>query len=230
MPTIAARRTDTGTAGAEAPGERPPGRPSGAPATRTRLLDAAELLILTRGWSAFSFQDIADRAGIRKASVHHHFRTKDDLGLAIVDRARNRARDWLPRDGAMDLPPEKRLDNYFRVFERFFSNGERICLGGALGAEINALPKRTRQAFSAFVTQLHGWLTEMCAEGQAAGIFQTDVPPAQQATLIYAATQGSIQIARSTGDRAKLDDAIATVRRFVLVPQHKPQSNEAPNV
>ena len=38
--------------------------------TAEQILDLAETLIQTRGYSAFSYQDIADALGIRKASIH----------------------------------------------------------------------------------------------------------------------------------------------------------------
>ena len=54
--------------------------------TAEQILDLAEMLIQTRGYSAFSYQDISDSLGIRKASIHYHFASKTDLGIAVVDR------------------------------------------------------------------------------------------------------------------------------------------------
>src|SRR5258706_9278478 len=66
------------------------GMTSSAPKQRSdtaeQILDLAGLLIKTRGYSAFSYQDIADSLGIRKASIHYHFPSKADLGIAVVDR------------------------------------------------------------------------------------------------------------------------------------------------
>jgi len=47
-------------------------------------VDLAEALIQSRGYSAFSYQDISDRLGIRKASIHYHFPSKTDLGVAAL--------------------------------------------------------------------------------------------------------------------------------------------------
>ena len=41
--------------------------------TRTKILDSAQRLIQTRSFQGFSFRDIADEVGIRKASLYHHF-------------------------------------------------------------------------------------------------------------------------------------------------------------
>src|SRR6195952_1496346 len=52
--------------------------------TRGDLLFEAEVLIRSRGYSGFSYADLADAVGIRKASIHHHFPTKADLAVALV--------------------------------------------------------------------------------------------------------------------------------------------------
>src|ERR1700676_5055278 len=54
--------------------------------TAEQILDLAEILIQTRGYSAFSYQDISDALGMTKASIHYHFASKTDLGIAVVDR------------------------------------------------------------------------------------------------------------------------------------------------
>ena len=56
--------------------------------TRSKLLDVALEFIQLRGYNAFSFHDLADRVGIKTASIHYHFRTKGDLGLTLVKRHR----------------------------------------------------------------------------------------------------------------------------------------------
>ena len=54
-------------------------------ATRRELLDAAEALIAERGFAQASLSAIADRAGVSKGAVYHHFQSKDDLLLALLD-------------------------------------------------------------------------------------------------------------------------------------------------
>ena len=56
------------------------------PDTATRMLDIAERLAQTRGFNGFSYSDIAAELGIAKASLHHHFATKADLGRALMQR------------------------------------------------------------------------------------------------------------------------------------------------
>lgn len=53
---------------------------------RAMILNEARLLFLERGYAAISMQQIADAAGINKATLYHHFRDKDDLFLAMLAR------------------------------------------------------------------------------------------------------------------------------------------------
>ena len=54
--------------------------------TRERILDVAQELVQTIGANAMSYQHISEAVGIRKASIHHHFPTKEGLIEALIER------------------------------------------------------------------------------------------------------------------------------------------------
>jgi AcrR family transcriptional regulator len=56
------------------------------PATRERVLVAAERLFATRGVDAVSVRDITEAAGANLAAVNYHFGSKRGLVVAIVER------------------------------------------------------------------------------------------------------------------------------------------------
>tara|TARA_R110001599_G_scaffold351822_1_gene584747 strand:+ start:75576 stop:76202 length:627 start_codon:yes stop_codon:yes gene_type:complete len=56
------------------------------PTTAQRILDAAEDLFAEKGYSATSLGDVADRVGIRSPSLYNHFRNKEALYEAVLDR------------------------------------------------------------------------------------------------------------------------------------------------
>jgi TetR/AcrR family transcriptional regulator, acrAB operon repressor len=58
--------------------------------SRRRILDAAEELFAERGFEKTSFVDIAARSGISRGSIPWHFKNKDGLLLAVIDRANQR--------------------------------------------------------------------------------------------------------------------------------------------
>jgi len=54
--------------------------------TASRILDAAEDLFAEKGYSATSLGDVADRVGIRSPSLYNHFRNKEALYAAVLER------------------------------------------------------------------------------------------------------------------------------------------------
>ena len=59
-----------------------------ADATRAAILDAAEQVFLERGVSRSSLEHIAQRAGVTRGAIYWHFKDKNDLFAAMLDRVR----------------------------------------------------------------------------------------------------------------------------------------------
>ena len=57
-----------------------------AQSTPERILDAAEDLFAEKGYSATSLGDVADRVGIRSPSLYNHFKNKEALYAAVLER------------------------------------------------------------------------------------------------------------------------------------------------
>ncbi len=55
-------------------------------ARKEEILEVATHLFAERGYEGTSMSDVAERVGIRKASLFYHFTTKDSLYEAVVDR------------------------------------------------------------------------------------------------------------------------------------------------
>lgn len=62
--------------------------------TYDRLLECADTCIQENGFEGFSYADLAKTLGIRKASIHHHFPTKNDLGLAYCEKKQPPLSNW----------------------------------------------------------------------------------------------------------------------------------------
>lgn len=54
--------------------------------TKDRLLDAAQRLMLAKGFPATTVEEICATAGLTKGSFFHYFESKDDLGQAVLER------------------------------------------------------------------------------------------------------------------------------------------------
>src|SRR5437899_6145172 len=55
-------------------------------ATRDQILDAASRLIHLQGYHCTSLDDVLRESGVGKGNFYYHFRSKEDLGYAILDQ------------------------------------------------------------------------------------------------------------------------------------------------
>jgi len=192
---------------AAAPIARPPS------ATAGQILDLAETLIQTRSYSAFSYQDIADALGIRKASIHYHFATKADLGVAVVDRYAERSGSALAvLDKDQSRTSSKLLDFYCEPYLQFAQTSDRVCLCGALAAETMALPPQIRERVADFFEDHQVWLARILERGAQRGEFALRASATRTARMFFGALQGALIVKRTTGDIAQLKDVIAGLK------------------
>ncbi len=60
--------------------------PQANPAAKEKLLDTAQHLMLAKGYTATSVEEICEAANLTKGSFFHYFASKEDLGKAVLDR------------------------------------------------------------------------------------------------------------------------------------------------
>lgn len=197
-------------------------RPMPAPRSDTaeKILDLAEMLIQTRGCSAFSYQDIADALAIRKASIHYHFESKTDLVIAVIDRYAERLEKALDQiEGDETASSMTMLEHYTAPYTAFAGAGDRVCLCGALAGEILALPPALRERVAHFFRSHQRWLERILERGAARGEFRLSESAAKTARLIFGALQGALLVQRTTGDSAQLKDVIAALKAQLRAAQ-----------
>jgi len=71
--------------------------------TRTRLLDAAEQLLLDEGYAAVTSRRVGAKAGLKPQLVHYYFRTMDDLFLEVFRRRADENLAYFERAVAADV-------------------------------------------------------------------------------------------------------------------------------
>lgn len=182
--------------------------------TREKILDSAQRLIQTRSFHGFSFQDIADEVGIRKASLYHHFDSKDDVAVAMLDRAADWVRAQLEKtDG---LEPPARLEAYFDVFRLIQGKGERMCPGGSFAAVLDVVSSPVQRALHHFTKMHLDWLEDVIREGAERRQFAIGGQrPRDVAVQIFAGVQGALLTARLTSDPHTLDTVAAEFRSYL---------------
>jgi AcrR family transcriptional regulator len=100
-----------------------------AEATYEALLDSAALCFYEHGFVATSLDEIAQRARLTKGAIYHHFHSKRDLFMAVLERHEKVGSEAVAEAGATGDDAWTGIINAFNTFLDLISNPiyQRIC-------------------------------------------------------------------------------------------------------
>lgn len=169
--------------------------------TAEKILDVAQSLIVAGGYNAFSYADISDAIGIRKASIHHHFPTKAELVAALVDRYRQQAEAGLKSILAQSANPAEQLQSYLNFWQGCLRDASLpFCVCAMLAGEVQMLPDDVASRVRAHFHSLAKWLASVLQAGAEQHMFRLDKRPDDEAKALMASVHGAMLSARAFGD------------------------------
>jgi TetR/AcrR family transcriptional repressor of nem operon len=181
-----------------------PGRTQ--PHTSERILDIAERLVQTRGFSNVSYADIAAEMGITTASLHYHFPGKAELGQALITRYAQRFSNALDQIEREQPNARAKLQAYAGLYADVL-RGRRMCMCGILAAEYETLPKPMRTEVIRFFDQNQRWLADRLTEGGSDHTLTFSGAVDDVAQNILSTLEGAMLVARPYGDLRRFDAA-----------------------
>jgi TetR/AcrR family transcriptional repressor of nem operon len=187
---------------------------------RTKLLDAALSVIRTKGYSASSVDEMCAAAGVTKGAFFHHFRSKDELGVAAADH-------WSEMTGALfaDAPYHKHKDPLDRVlayvdFRKALLKGsvpEFTCLVGTMVQEIFETNPDIRRACDASISGHAATLEADIAEAKKKYGIKAAWTPASLALHTQAVLQGAFILAKAKGGADVAAASVDHLRRYITL-------------
>lgn len=188
-------------------GGRPAGRAE-ASGARERLLATAYDLFCRHGIRAVGIDTIIQRSGVAKMTVYRHFRSKDELVLAVLQRREQAwTIDWLRAEVMRhaDTPAERMLA-IFDVFDRWFRRRDfEGCLFVNALLEIDDRKHPIHQASRGHLARIRDFVEGLARE---AGVPDPDNVARQWHILmkgsIVAAGEGDVDAARRAQQLGRL--------------------------
>ncbi|MEG3617075.1 TetR/AcrR family transcriptional regulator [Magnetovibrio sp. PR-2] len=184
----------------------------GSPATRDKIVEIGDDLLQRRGFNAFSYQDIADQLGIRKASVHYHFSNKSDLGTALAERNANWALQTLQHIDTLQLTPWQQFDAFLTPFLARIRTCERMSPGAMLASELETLPQTVQERNFEYYLIIHTWLTRVLSLGRNSGEMYFATDPAIKADAVISMLEGAAVLAKTRKTADFLDPLMADIK------------------
>lgn len=172
--------------------------------TAQAILDQAQALCQERGFNAFSYRDIAEALSIKKASIHYHYPSKVDLGVALVERYARGFGTELERIEAQNKEPKKQLREFVKLMEQLKQN-RRLCLCAMLASDLETLDPRIHLPVRKFFLAAEAWIEGRLAAGKLSGEFHFSSSAQVVAQAFLASIQGILICTRTIGgeDRFK---------------------------
>jgi TetR/AcrR family transcriptional repressor of nem operon len=168
--------------------------------TAERILKTANALMVERGYSAFSYADISEAVGIRKASIHHHFPTKAGLAVAVLNAHRQRLIEGTELLDREISDPLTRIRAYMQHWEGCIrSRTVPFCVAALLAAELPSLPDEVQAEIRRHFITLSEWLEKILKAGVKMRVIKLQGSAATEAQVLMAVVHGAMLSARATG-------------------------------
>ena len=131
--------------------------------SRERILDAANEIASERGYEGTSIGLVSKKCGLPASSIYWHFKDKDDLLAAVIDRSfETWLRVWeLPLDGE---PRERVIGLARQLAKGLLDHPDFLRLGLMLALERRPVEPRARARFLQARTQASDSLTAALSE------------------------------------------------------------------
>ena len=198
--------------------------PAGLPAddslhiTKRRLLDVGLATLLERGYNATGIQDLLVATRVPKGSFYHHFGSKEDFALQVLDRYVAELHVLLDQSlGDLERAPLDRVRLFFeRLLGLYASQGYLGSLIGILGQELAAVSTSFRRRIEGALDGITRRLAEPLEEARRRGDVSSEHDPLLTATLMIDCWEGAAMRSRLLRSSAPLDAALDAASRGVL--------------
>lgn len=186
--------------------------------TKDKLLDAAQRLMLAKGFPATTVEEICETAGLTKGSFFHYFESKEDLGRAVLEHYAGLGL------GAVESAPFRReQDPLKRIFGSIDFWIDRIndpsmecgCLLGNFAQELSDTHPDIRAQCARYFAQWTAMLKQDFDEAKRRYRPRVRIDTQGLAEHYVAAVEGGLLLSKATRDRRVFERNLTHLKRYI---------------
>ncbi len=189
--------------------------------TRDLILDAATQLIHLQGYHCTSLDDVLRESGVGKGNFYYHFKSKEELGYAIIDRV---MQGFIKRtlDPAFADTTGDPIAQVHAFLDHVLDNQrQRNCVGGCpignLASELSDVHEGFRRRLAGIFAEWRAKLTEALSRSQLSGRVREDFEPSALAQFLVAALEGAILLTKVTRDIQIMERCVEQLKQHVAL-------------
>ncbi len=190
--------------------------------TKTKILDAAQQVILDRGFAATSIDAIQEAAGISRGTFFYHFPTKDDLSRALIGRYAEADRtltdEFMKRAENMVRDPAQQVLIFLALHEEMFAEMTGMypgCLFASYSYEAGLFDEETQNVVNGAVEYWRILVGRKLKEAMSRRSPKIVADPYVLADTAYAVLQGAFILSRLRDDASVMVHQIRQVRNYL---------------
>jgi AcrR family transcriptional regulator len=167
--------------------------------TYDKILQTARHLFVRQGYTATSMRQVAETAGIGKATIYHHFPDKQAIVLALLKKNTANIDETLQLARA-ETDPRRRIQVATQTSVRFLFEAADIMQ--IVRREVPGGREQLQAGYMAFFQEYMALLADAVRRGTEQGIFRP-VDPFAAARVLMTMIQGTFAMAYLGSERAQ---------------------------
>lgn len=174
--------------------------------TKERLIAAGMAMLLKHGYNHLGVQELLHATSVPKGSFYHHFESKEDFALQVIDRYMAGVHAGLDAClGDRTLAPLARVRQFFEnTREAYRREGYLGCLLGGLGQELSGVSAVFRRKIEKCFQEIAARISACLQEAIDLGELSRDTDPQELANLLVDCWEGAALRTRLLRDPAPL--------------------------
>lgn len=180
--------------------------------TRAKLITISIEAMAIKGFNNTGIAEILAVAKVPKGSFYHYFKSKDELGLAIIEHYGQQLRAGMSDHlAAAKGSALTRLRDYFETILSYLEStpGSSNCLLGNLGQELSMQNTVMRDAIFGHYRALENVIADCLRQAKGEGELALDQDEQMLAKMFFASWEGCLVRARLEQSEQPLRDLIA---------------------
>jgi TetR/AcrR family transcriptional repressor of nem operon len=161
--------------------------------TPQKLLETGMEMLLRQGYNDLGIAALLEKTRIPKGSFYHHFSSKEDFALQVIDLYMKEAHKGLDQClGDTSVPPLERVRGFFEgTAEKYRGEGYLGCLLGGLGQELSGISETFRRKVEQCFNEIAGRIALTLQEAVDIGDLPRETDTQKMAELLVNCWEGA---------------------------------------